>query len=70
MGLHKPRANRGWLADKSVKQGGWQIEYEDEDPAIHELFEGDLAKAGAACRMKAFVSTCTGEVGPTSERET
>ena len=70
MGLHKPRANRGWLADKSVKQGGWQIEYEDENPKIHELFEADLAKTGATCRMKAFVGTCTGEVGPTSERET
>ena len=70
MGLYKPQSNRGWLADKSVKEGGWQIEYEDEARANHEAFEADLAAHGAPCRMKAFVPWCTGEVGPTSERET
>ena len=70
MGLFKPRSNRGWLADKSVKEGGWQIEYEDEDRKNHELFEADLAAHGAPCRMKAFIPWCTGDVGPTSERET
>ncbi|MCH8198865.1 MAG: cupin domain-containing protein [Chloroflexi bacterium] len=69
MGLFKPRSNRGWLADKSVKEGGWQIEYEDEVRANHEAFEADLAAHGAPCRMKAFIPWCTGEVGPTSERE-
>ena len=47
-----------------------QIEYEDEDPEIHSLFEADLAGHGAPCRMKAFVPWCTGEVGPTNERDT
>jgi len=70
MGLYKPRANRGWLADKSVKEGGWQIEYEDEARENHATFEADLAAHGATCRMKAFIPWCTGEVGPTSERET
>ncbi|MCH7655466.1 MAG: cupin domain-containing protein [Chloroflexi bacterium] len=69
MGLYKPRSNRGWLADKSVKEGGWQIEYEDEERKNHEAFEAELAVHGAPCRMKAFVPWCTGEVGPTSERE-
>jgi hypothetical protein len=53
-----------------MKEGGWQIEYEDEDREIHEIFEKELADNGATCRMKAFVPWCTGEVGPTSERDT
>lgn len=52
-------------ADVSVKLGGWQIEYEDEDKAIHELFESELASNGATCRMKALVPSCKGEMGPT-----
>ena len=70
MGTQRPQSNRGWLADKSVKEGGWQIEYQDEDRAVHEAFEADLAKHGATCNMKAFIPWCTGEVGTTSERET
>jgi quercetin dioxygenase-like cupin family protein len=55
-------ANRGgeeavWI---SGKEGGWQIEYEDEDPTIHAMFESELARHGAACRMKALVPWCTG----------
>ena len=53
-----------------MKEGGWQIEYEDEDREIHKIFENELKTHGAACRMKAFVPWCTGEVGPTSERDT
>ena len=52
-------------ADVSVKDGGWQIEYEDEDHGIHELFESELAQHGAACRMKNMVDWCTGVPGPT-----
>jgi oxalate decarboxylase/phosphoglucose isomerase-like protein (cupin superfamily) len=58
-------AQRGEGADVSVKLGGWQIEYEDEDPRIHEMFEADLKEHNAVCRMKALVPWCTGEVGPT-----
>jgi mannose-6-phosphate isomerase-like protein (cupin superfamily) len=54
----------------SMKEGGMQIEYEDEDPEIHKMFEADLAAHGAPCRMKAFIPWCTGEVGPTNERDT
>lgn len=56
---------RGDGADVSVKLGGWQIEYEDEDPRIHEMFERDLAAHNAVCRMKALVGWCNGEMGPT-----
>ena len=52
-------------ADLSIKEGGWQVEYEDEDPKIHAIFEDEIAQHGATCRMKAFIPYCTGEVGPT-----
>jgi oxalate decarboxylase/phosphoglucose isomerase-like protein (cupin superfamily) len=42
-----------------VKQGGNQIEYEDEDPKIHQIFESALAKAGAPCNMGSMVRWCT-----------
>ena len=45
-------------ADVSVKQGGAQIEYEDEDPRIHALFERELAANGGVCRMKGLVQWC------------
>jgi mannose-6-phosphate isomerase-like protein (cupin superfamily) len=70
MGLNSPRPGGGEYADRSMKEGGWQIEYHDEDREIHKIFEKDLATHGAPCRMKAFVPWCDGEVGPTSERET
>jgi hypothetical protein len=37
----------------SVKQGGGQIEFEDEDPSVHRDFEAAMKKAGAACQMGA-----------------
>ena len=45
----------------SVKDGGLQIEYADEDPAIHRQFEDLLARAGAACRMGALVPGCSAQ---------
>jgi len=47
-------------ADVSVKKGGWQIEYEDEDESIHREFEAELAKNGEVCRMKGMIPSCTG----------
>jgi hypothetical protein len=70
MGLSTPKGGGGENADRSLKEGGWQIEYEDEDREIHQIFEKELAAHGAPCKMKAFVPWCTGEVGPTSERDT
>ncbi len=46
------------------------MEYEDVDREIHEIFEKDLMAHAAPCRMKAFIPWCTGEVGPTRERDT
>jgi uncharacterized RmlC-like cupin family protein len=39
----------------SVKEGGRQIEYEDQDPRIHRLYLDELAGHGAACRMGEFM---------------
>ena len=35
----------------SVKLGGGQIEFEDEDPQIHKDFEAAMKAAGARCNM-------------------
>ena len=67
-GLRNP-IPRGQGADASFKAGGYQIEYEDEERRIHEIFEEELRKNGATCRMKAFIPYCTGEVGPTSAKD-
>ena len=46
--------------DVDVKAGGAQIEYPDEDREIHHLFEAELTRSGAKCRMRGMVPWCTG----------
>jgi len=70
MGINTPGIPRIQATEVSVKEGGGQIEYEDEDREIHQIFEKDLKAHGATCKMKAFIPWCTGEVGPMSERDT
>ena len=41
--------------DVSVKKGGAQIEYEDQDPRVHRLFLEELKKNGVQCRMNEFM---------------
>lgn len=41
--------------DKSVSDGGRQIDYEDEDPRIRELYVAELARQGIECAMPAVV---------------
>jgi uncharacterized RmlC-like cupin family protein len=50
-GSDKPKAGGKAYIYKSVKEGGDQIEYEDEDPKIHAGFEAAMNKAGARCKM-------------------
>jgi quercetin dioxygenase-like cupin family protein len=38
--------------DKSVKEGGNQIEYEDEDPRVLDLYERECASHGVQSRMR------------------
>jgi mannose-6-phosphate isomerase-like protein (cupin superfamily) len=60
-----PRSNRQAAPEVSIKLGGWQVEYEDEDREVHLIFEGELERHGATCKMKHFIPWCTGELGPT-----
>jgi cupin superfamily acireductone dioxygenase involved in methionine salvage len=41
--------------DTSLKRGGNQIEYEDQDPRIHRIYLDELAKTGVASRMGQFL---------------
>jgi len=43
----------------SVKAGGAQIEFEDENPKIHNDFEAAVAQAGALCQMGGYHPFCT-----------
>ncbi len=54
---------RGEGSGVSLKLGGWQIEYEDEDPMVHQLYESEVRRHGAKCLMKGLVAGCTGEAG-------
>jgi quercetin dioxygenase-like cupin family protein len=47
---------KSYGTDESVKTGGDQIEYADEDPQIRRLFGQELAKRGVACRMDDVLS--------------
>ena len=71
-GLSRKYAGNRWQANESTvlrtgevsgKEGGIQVEYDDEDPEIHQIYEAELAKLGLPCRMKNMVPTCTGEAG-------
>ncbi|HLH94141.1 MAG TPA: hypothetical protein VKW08_03395 [Xanthobacteraceae bacterium] len=48
---HARPLGQSYGTDESVKAGGDQIEYADEDPQIRALFEAELAKRGVACHM-------------------
>ncbi|MEK9659098.1 MAG: hypothetical protein VW450_04050 [Chloroflexota bacterium] len=41
--------------DKTTKDGGNQIEYQDEDPRILELYEDELAKRTLNSKMREFI---------------
>ncbi len=53
-GSVKHKMDEKWSQlDKDRDQGGNQIEYEAEDPAIRATFEAELAKGAVPCRMPA-----------------
>ncbi len=62
--------NQRATGDVSMKEGGIQVEYEDQAPEIHALFLDELAKSGAECKMDPFLSHCEWYAGVTDERRT
>jgi hypothetical protein len=42
---------------KSIKEGGDQIEYEDQDPRIHRIWLEAMRKNGAPAKMEKFIPT-------------
>ncbi|MGH2451427.1 MAG: hypothetical protein ACRDGE_09200 [Candidatus Limnocylindria bacterium] len=47
---------RTWLGmDVDVKEGGRQIEYEDEDPRVLAMYEDELRRRGIASKMRDLV---------------
>jgi quercetin dioxygenase-like cupin family protein len=76
-GISRKHASNRWQASESTvlrggeisgKEGGRQVEYEDEARDIHEIFEAELKKRGIACKMKKMVPWCTGEAGAESAK--
>jgi hypothetical protein len=41
--------------DKDVKEGGAQVEYEDQDPRVHQIWLDEIAKHGVESRMSKFI---------------
>jgi uncharacterized RmlC-like cupin family protein len=51
--------------DVNVKQGGCQIEYEDQDPRIHQTFLDELAKYKVQSKMASFIDETKYMMHPT-----
>src|SRR5438270_12978836 len=43
--------SEGRRTDVSIKEGGAQIEYQDQDPRIHPLWLSEIAKTGVTSQM-------------------
>jgi oxalate decarboxylase/phosphoglucose isomerase-like protein (cupin superfamily) len=54
-----PGLRKQWGISESVKQGGDQIEYEDEDPRIIKMFQEEVTKRGVQNRMKDIFKAAT-----------
>jgi len=48
------KLKRRQVFDASVKDGGLQIDYQDQDPRIHALWRDEIAATGAASRMEQY----------------
>ncbi len=58
-GSDKPKAGGKSYVYKPVSEGGDQMTYADEDPAIHKHFEEELAENGVRCRMGVIHPYCS-----------
>lgn len=50
------------------KLGGNQIEFEDEDPAVHREFVAEIEKSGASCKMCNYYPQCPKKGGGRDRR--
>ena len=52
--------------DKNVREGGAQIEYEDQDPRVHRMWLDEIARNAVTSRMGRFIDEvrCTGKPAP------
>jgi mannose-6-phosphate isomerase-like protein (cupin superfamily) len=50
------------FSDVSEREGGGQVEYEDENPDIHRIFESELAEHGVTCKMGHLSPFCSAAV--------
>jgi hypothetical protein len=48
----------------TVKDGGCQIEYEDQDPRIHRMYLEELAKHGVTSGMGKFIDESASTKAP------
>ena len=46
------KLRRREVFDRSIRDGGLQIDYADQDPRFHALWLAELAKVGVAARME------------------
>jgi len=46
------KLKRREVFDRSIREGGLQIDYADQDPRFHPMWLAELAKAGVASRME------------------
>ncbi len=53
-GGRKHLMGRQFITDKSLKEGGDQVEYKDEDPQVRRMFEEALAEEGVESKMGQF----------------
>jgi gentisate 1,2-dioxygenase len=44
---------------RSIKQGGTQIDFRDEDPSLHQMYHEELAKTGVTCAMASYHPFCS-----------
>ncbi len=51
-GTDKPKAGGKQYVYKSRRDGGDQMDFDEEDPAIHAEFEAELARVGVPCLMQ------------------
>jgi hypothetical protein len=53
-------SERNLVSSRSVRLGGDQIEYEDQEPAIHRMFVEDASRHGVDVKMEQFVAAAAG----------